>query len=284
MSIDPILDTLLQQAGLPEAANLQGLGGGCINDAFRVPLVDDTTVFLKRHRSPPTGFFEAEAAGLAAMLASDSVRVPRVLAVAEEGLLLEWLSGSPGPGFAEELGAQLAGMHRTTDTAFGFSCDNFCGLTPQPNPRMADGHAFFGEARLLHQGRLARDQGLLGSADMTSLERIAARLPEWIPVQPASLIHGDLWGGNVHAGPDGEPVLIDPAAHYGWAEADLAMTTLFGRQPTAFYEAYAAHSELAPDWEERIPLYNLYHLLNHLNLFGGGYAGSVRAVLKRFGS
>jgi len=147
---------------------------------------------------------------------------------------------------------------------------------------MADGFAFFAEARLLHQGKLARDAGLLDSGAIRKLEWLAARLDRWIPEQPASLIHGDLWGGNAHCGPEGEPVLIDPAAHYGWAEAELAMTTLFGRFPEAFYRSYLASSQLSPEWESRIPLYNLYHLLNHLNLFGGGYRQSVQAVLDRY--
>ncbi|TBW56184.1 hypothetical protein EZI54_09555 [Marinobacter halodurans] len=282
MSTDSILGSLLVEAGLPPAVERRGLGGGSINDAFRVVLANGDTAFLKVHRAPPAGFFEAEAEGLRAMLATGTIRVPQVLAVSEQGLLLEWVAGAPGPDFGRQLGERLAQMHRATDSAFGFSCDNYCGLTPQPNPRMADGFAFFGEARLLFQARLARDKGRLPAAGVRQVEAIADRLVDWIPEQPPSLIHGDLWSGNIHAGPQGEPVLIDPAAHYGWAEADLAMTTLFGSQSGEFYQAYAANAELAPGWEERVPLYNLYHLLNHLNLFGGGYLASVRSVLARF--
>lgn len=282
MSTDSILNSLLTQAGLPSANERPGMGGGSINDAFRVVLENGETVFLKVHRAPPAGFFEAEAEGLRALSATGAIRVPRVLAVSDQGLLLEWVSGPPGPDFGRKLGEQLAQMHRVTDSAFGFPCDNYCGLTSQPNPRLADGFAFFGEARLLFQARLARDKGLLPAADVRQVETIAHRLADWIPEQPPSLIHGDLWSGNIHAGPGGEPVLIDPAAHFGWAEADLAMTTLFGRQSEDFYAAYAANADLAPDWEERVPLYNLYHLLNHLNLFGGGYRSSVRSVLTRF--
>lgn len=281
-STTDVLNKLLQQARLPAAIDHRAVGGGSINQTFRVSLSDGRAVFLKTHAAPPNGFFEAEAAGLQALGGTGTLRVPAVLAVSASGILLEWLSGRPGAEFASRLGEQLAALHAHTARDFGFEMDNFCGLTAQPNPRSADGFAFFAEARLLFQARLAQDSGGLQDSDVRRVERIAGRLRDWIPEQPASLIHGDLWSGNVHVGPKGEPVLIDPAAHYGWAEADLAMTTLFGRQPDAFYAAYRANSSVSPDWEERIPLYNLYHLLNHLNLFGGGYRSSVQSVLSRF--
>ncbi|MFO7787711.1 MAG: fructosamine kinase family protein [Halospina sp.] len=263
-------------------ATTQPIGGGSINDAARLTLADGRPLFLKTHPSPPAGFFEAEAAGLQALAAANAVRIPAVTAVAEEGLILEWLDGRPGGDFARQLGEQLAKLHSTTADEFGFERDNYCGLTPQPNPRMRDGFRFFAEARLLHQGRMARDSGRLGQGDIRQLEWLAGRLDRWIPEQPASLIHGDLWSGNIHCGPAGEPVLIDPATHYGWAEADLAMTTMFGSQPRGFYEAYLANSPVDQGWEERAPLYNLYHELNHLNLFGGPWASGVRQTLKRF--
>ncbi len=276
-----IPESLTAQLASP-VATAQPIGGGSINDAARLELEDGRTLFLKTHPSPPTGFFEAEAAGLQTLADAEAVRVPAVIAVAEEGLILEWLDGRPAHGFARELGDRLARLHSVTAGEFGFERANFCGLTPQPNPRMRDGFQFFAEARLLHQGRLARDSGRLGQGDIRQLEWLAARLDRWIPEQPASLIHGDLWSGNIHCGPAGEPVLIDPATHYGWAEADLAMTTLFGRQPRAFYEAYLANRSIERNWEERAPLYNLYHELNHLNLFGGPWADGVRQTLKRF--
>lgn len=265
-------------------ASARPIGGGSINDAARLTLGDGRTLFLKTHPSPPDGFFEAEAAGLQALADAEAVRIPAVVAVAKEGLVLEWLEGRPGRDFASQLGEQLARLHAVTAGEFGFERDSFCGLTPQPNPHMQDGVRFFAEARLLHQGRMAYDSGRLERSDLKKLEWLAGRLDRWIPDQPASLIHGDLWSGNIHCGPGGEPVLIDPATHYGWAEADLAMTTMFGRQPPAFYDAYLANSGIAPDWEERAPLYNLYHELNHLNLFGGPWAGGVRRTLGHFGS
>lgn len=258
------------------------LGGGSINDAWQLELENGDSLFLKTHGRPPAGFFEAEAAGLRAMANTATVRVPAVVAVDEAFLVLEWLEGSQAGSYWTTFGEQLAAMHSHTNNRFGFDRDNFCGLTPQPNPWMEDGFRFFAQARLLHQGRLARDSGRLERADINRLETLAARLDRWIPEQPASLIHGDLWGGNAHTGPNGEPVLIDPATHYGWPEADLAMTTMFGRFHRDFYEAYLANGAVERDWEERIPLYNLYHELNHLNLFGGPYGQAVRRTLERF--
>ncbi len=124
----------------------------------------------------------------------------------------------------------------------------------------------------------------IDSTDLRQIDSLVSHLSSLIPPQPASLLHGDLWSGNIHTGPQGEPALIDPATHYGWAEADLAMMTLFGRPPDPFFHAYASASTrpLAPGYRDRFDLYNLYHLLNHLNLFGESYAGSVRVILRRY--
>jgi len=274
--------TVLEEQLGASVARREPVGGGSINDALRLELEDGRTLFLKTHGRPPAGFFEAEAAGLRAMAATSTIRVPEVVAVDEDYLVLEWLDGYGGADYWTAFGEQLAAMHRHTNDRFGFERDNFCGLTPQPNPWLENGFSFFAEARLLHQGRMARDSGRLERGDIRKLESLAKRLDHWIPQQPASLIHGDLWGGNAHTGPSGEPVIIDPATPYGWAEADLAMTTMFGRFHRDFYEAYLANSDIERDWEERIPLYNLYHELNHLNLFGGPYTQAVRRTLTRY--
>lgn len=276
------VDDLLQDQGYAPVRERVAVAGGSICQATRLVLDDGQVLFCKRHPRPPTHFFAAEAAGLSALRAADAIHIPDVVAVSDQILVLEWLSGSPAADYWSRFGEQLAQLHQHTAPAFGFDRDNYCGLTPQPNPRIEDGFQFFAEARIGHQARLARDAGLLEPADRRQLDSIAERLCQWLPEQPASLIHGDLWSGNAHCGPDGEPVLVDPAAHYGWAEAELAMTTLFGGFPRAFYEAYQAHSGCQPDWAQRADLYSLYHLLNHLNLFGGGYLSGVRAVLNRY--
>ncbi len=276
------LSTRIEQHLNSPITDQQPVGGGSINDAWRLELADGRTLFLKTHSRPPRDFFAAESEGLKALAATRTIRIPEVIAQDEDFLLLEWMDGREATDYWQTFGEQLARLHSHHAEHFGFERDNFCGLTPQPNPWMRDGFAFFAEARLLHQGQMARDAGKLEKGDIRRLEQLAARLDRWIPEQPASLIHGDLWGGNAHCGPSGEPVLIDPATHYGWAEAELAMTALFGRFPQAFYDAYLAHSDVPADWESRAPLYNLYHELNHLNLFGGAYAQGVRRTLKRY--
>jgi fructosamine-3-kinase len=176
----------------------------------------------------------------------------------------------------------LAALHDHTSDKFGFEHDNYCGRTPQPNTWTSDGYQFFKEHRLVYQARLAQHSGLLSTSDLQRVEALSNRLVELVPAQPASLIHGDLWTGNAETGPEGEPALIDPAAHYGWAEAELAMTTLFGSFPPDFYRAYEQTHPLEPGWRSRLPLYNLYHLLNHVNLFGRSYLPQVQRILDRF--
>lgn len=259
------------------------LGGGCINNASRLD-TDNGPLFLKVNRHTPPDMFEREAEGLDALAAPKAIRVPAALCFGPDFILQEFVE--PGPrrsDFWETLGAQLAAMHNHTSPRFGFPHDNYIGSTPQINTWETDGFTFFAEHRLRFQAELARRNGLLDAASCQLLMTLSNRLPDLVPAQPASLIHGDLWSGNIHTGPDGEPVLIDPAAYYGWAEAELAMMTLFGSPSDSFFRAYESVRSLAPGYEKRFDLYNLYHLLNHLNLFGGSYLGSVRAIVKRYG-
>ena len=224
-----------------------------------------------------------EVHGLALLAATHSLRVPVVHAVEAGILVLEDLGdGHPSGTDWEAAGRGLARLHAQRSDRFGLDRDGWCGASPQPNAPLADGWRFFAERRLLPQGRRARDAGLLDAADVAALERLCAGLPSRIPAQPAALVHGDLWSANLHACANGELALIDAGAvHYGWAEADLAMLTLFGSPPAAFFDAYEQQSRCNADWRSRAPLYNLYHLLNHLNLFGTAYVERVRAVLRR---
>jgi fructosamine-3-kinase len=277
-----VADWCLAQ-GLGRVTRVRSVGGGCINHGARLETESGQTCFLKTNSSTPPDMFQREAEGLTALAAPEGPRFPRPLLAGPDFLLLEDLAPAPRqPGYWETLGRQLASLHACRGERFGFEAGNYLGSTPQPNPWTDDGHAFFAEERLLYQARLARRRGLLEAADLARAERLAARLPELVPAQPAGLIHGDLWSGNAISGPKGEPALIDPAAHYGWAEAELGMTVLFGGFSEAFYRAYDETAGLLPGWRERLPLYNLYHLLNHLNLFGVGYLGQVRAILHRF--
>ena len=247
-------------------------------------------LLIKRRRDAPAGFFAAEAHGLDLLAVAGGLRIPEVFDVAQGWLVLEDLaSGPPAPGAWTRAGAALAHQHACSGASFGLDRDGWCGDSPQANAPVdvstdEEGHAFFAQRRLLPQVRRARDAGWLEARDTAVVERLCARLPDLVPRQPSALLHGDLWRGNLHVCGDGELALIDAGAvHYGWAEAELAMLTLFGAPPPALFQAYESVADIAPDWRDRAPLYNLYHLLNHLNLFGGGYLAQVRAVLRRYG-
>lgn len=257
--------------------------GGCINNGMILKTESGTTFFLKINQHTPPDMFAREAEGLAALAVPDGPRVPVPFISGEQFLLLEDLEPAARcRDYWVRFGHSLAALHNHTNPQFGFDHDNYIGSTPQPNPWTEDGYAFFGEHRLLFQAKLALRKGLLDKENARKVEDLAARLPELIPDQPASLIHGDLWGGNAMTDEQGGPVIIDPAAHYGWAEAELAMTTLFGAFPEKFYAAYQEVRPLDSEYQGRFPLYNLYHLLNHLNLFGRGYLSQVLGGLRRF--
>lgn len=250
----------------------------------RIVLSDGRHAVFKRRRDMPADFFAAEVRGLEALRTADELRVPKVFAVQADSLLLEDLgTGPPRPDFHADAGRRLAYQHSRQAPRFGFSHDGWCGDTSQDNTPDDDGHRFFAERRLLPQMRRAREAGRLDSTDARRIESICTRLPGLTPPQPPVLLHGDLWSGNLHSCSDGTPALIDAgAAHYGWAETELAMLTLFGAPPPAFFDSYAEAAPSIAGWRSRAHLYNLYHLLNHLNLFGAGYLGGVRRVLRRF--
>jgi len=221
--------------------------------------------------------------------AGRGVRVPMPLYVRDDAgsqfLLLEHIEGAKRRAdFWEGFGRALALLHRNvTSERFGFAADNYIGDSPQENRWEEDWLLFFGEHRLRFQAELAARRGGADSALLAGVEAIVRRLPSLLSrPDRASLLHGDLWGGNFMVGADGAVVLIDPAAYFGHREADLAMTELFGGFAAPFYGAYAELWPLEPGYEERKDLYNLYHLLNHLNLFGGSYAGSVRSIVARY--
>jgi fructosamine-3-kinase len=268
----------------PLAARVYALGDG----AHRIALADGRCAFVKRRRLAPAGFFAMEAHGLALLRGSEpsdaggELRVPAVYAAARSAIVLEDLGAGRADGAAwERAGRGLARLHRRGAEEFGLDRDGWCGDSPQPNTPTRDGWRFFAEQRLLPQGRRARDAGRLAAEEIAALERLCRDLPSLIPARAPALVHGDLWTANLHACGDGELALIDAAAvHYGWPEADLAMLTLFGSPPDGFFAAYEAEASRDSSWRERAPIYNLYHLLNHLNLFGAGYLAGVRAVLR----
>jgi len=259
------------------------VAGGCINDARQLRCDDGHSLFLKSNPRAPAGLFAAEAAGLAALAVPGAPRVPAVHLVGEDFILLEDLPpGRKTADHAERFGRDLAALHAHPVDAFGFARATWCGDTLQPNPVTADGHAFYAEHRFGFQARLGRERGRLSARQAQAVEAFAARLPELVPAHGPALLHGDLWSGNAHVGPAGEPALIDPACYHGWPEAELAMTRLFGGFSEGFYRAYEEASDIAPDWRDRVDLHNVYHLLNHANIFGGGYAAQALAIVERY--
>jgi fructosamine-3-kinase len=237
----------------------------------------------------PAAMVAAEADGLRRLAATNTVRVPRLAAAADgDGgpafLLAEWLDSGGARADQAMLGEQLAALHRCSAPAFGLDHDNFIGGTAQRNGWLSPWPSFFGERRLRPQLELAAAAGRLPSARRRALEGLITRLDQLLGVdgEPA-LIHGDLWGGNLVAAPGGAPALIDPAVSYSHREAELAYTELFGGFSARFYAAYNAAWPLDHGYAERRDLYNLYHLLNHLNLFGESYGAQVDVVLRRYG-
>lgn len=285
MDYPPILDEL----GRGAPVNVSALGGGCIADAAVASFGDGSRVFVKRASLDPR-MFECEAEGLRALRAADALRVPEVLAVSEEALVMEYIEPGHRKGdFFADFGRGFARLHRTHGEACGFHHDNFIGSTPQCNAPVEgdwiageglDWPKFFVQRRLRFQVELAAGNGF-GHELASLLDRGESAIVELLEADPGppSLLHGDLWGGNFTVDGEGRACLIDPAVYYGHREADLAMTRLFGGFDRAFYGAYEEAWPLAPGWQERLPVYQLYHLLNHLNLFGSSYYGRSRSIL-----
>ncbi len=269
---------------VPDNVAPTSVGGGDISAAWRVE-TESGPIFLKTGTAASQEMFAAEAEGLAELADARAIRVPSVLATGTAGnvsyLALEWLTFGAATAVAERrLGEALAQLHRTSAAQFGWQRDNFIGATPQCNTRSDDWAAFFAEHRLGFQLRLAASKGFGGELQTlgTSLLRaLPALLADHRP--PPSLLHGDLWGGN-WAACDGAPVVFDPAVYYGDRETDLAMTRLFGGFGRAFYDAYDEAWPLPAGARQREPLYRLYHVLNHLNLFGGGYGSQACAIMR----
>lgn len=266
-----------------------GGGGGCINETSRLVLESGRILFIKENATAPDDMFPEEARGLEALIRAFPLKVPRPLAWGRAGrrsfLILENVENAPKKeDFWESFGRALAEMHGRKDSSlFGFDSDNYIGSTRQVNGTMESWTAFFGEKRLLFQAELAVKKGQASSSLVGQIESICRKLPEILPEPDhPSLLHGDLWSGNFMVGEDGSAVLIDPAVYYGHREADLAMTGLFGGFSPVFYRSYEEVNPLVPGYPARKDLYNLYHMLNHLNLFGSSYAGSVRSIISAY--
>jgi fructosamine-3-kinase len=291
-----------------EIKNRRSVSGGCINQGYAVS-GDTETYFVKLNRASQIEMFEAEALGLKQMLDTNTIRVPKPMGVGTAGdsayIVMEWLefAGSGNTQAWEEMGRKLAQMHRAQppqpsevlkagssnlplrgtlreqpSTFFGWDLNNTIGSTPQINTWTSDWAEFFAEHRLGYQFKLARRRG----GQFPQEERLLARVPKLLDHQPQpSLVHGDLWGGNAAITKLGEPVILDPATYVGDREVDIAMTELFGGFPAAFYRGYNEEWPLDEGYGQRKQLYNLYHILNHFNLFGGGYDSQATRMIEQ---
>lgn len=279
---------LTNDSGNPaEIFTATALGGGSINQTCSIS-TSTGNYFLKYNyadRFPM--MFECEAHGLAILRNSGAISIPEVIEHAEAGifafLLLELIRpGARIPHFWEEFARELAALHRNTDEKFGLNHDNYMGSLKQGNNYHSDWYSFFAEERLEKQIRLGRDSGEIPPGLIPHFERLYAVLPEIVPDEPPALLHGDLWSGNFITNNQGKACLVDPAVHFGHRESDIAMTKLFGGFPDDFYAAYNRAYTLEKEWEKRVDLLNLYPLLVHVNLFGGGYLEQVRRIVQRF--
>lgn len=278
----PVIDEI-RLALETSPASWDSVSGGDVSDAFDVSLGDGRRVFVKTHTDPPPGFFETEAAGLRWLLESGAVRVPEVLAVGDDPafLVLEWIDeGSPRAGTEERLGRALAALHGSGAPCFGREDRRTTGSRGLPNEPCDTWAEFYATQRLIPLARMARDQGVLESSTVRVLDGVTERLEDLggDPEPPARL-HGDLWAGNRLVDAGGENWLIDPAAHGGHREYDLAMMRLFGGYGEACFSEYASDFPLADGWRGRVPLHQLAPLVVHAVKFGGGYVPAVERAL-----
>jgi protein-ribulosamine 3-kinase len=285
-------DALRRALGTPgiEIVGASPVGGGCIHNAIHV-VTSAGDVFVKWNASSPPDLFLREADGLEALRAAGSeLVVPEVFLAASPSagapgfIVMEYLPPAGGRGVPtdEVLGRGLAAVHRSTADAFGFDADTYCGPTRQDNTRSTSWVEFYRDRRLGFLVRIIAEARGLSASERRSLERCLDRVVDLLPhAPPASLIHGDLWSGNVMASARG-PALFDPACAYADREMEFGITTLFGGFSERFFQAYEEAWPLPPGWRERLPFYKLYHLLNHHLIFGGHYGAEALAIARRY--
>ena len=263
-----------------------GLGGGCIGNASQIVTESGKKYFVKTYSGSGPAILKNEANGLKELAKPGVIRIPEVIAVTDSFLLLEFIElGRKSGDFSEKFGQQFAKMHRHTSEKFGFFEDNFIGSNPQKNkPHFDNWKEFYWENRLIYQYKLAENKGNTTIELRSAMSRLEGKIDSLLSgtEEVPALLHGDLWGGNYIVSSDGDPVLIDPAVYYGHREADIGMTCLFGGFDSKFYQAYNEEFPLPDEWEYRIDLYKLYHVLNHLNLFGSGYYNQALHILNKY--
>jgi fructosamine-3-kinase len=286
----PVLEGSRNLLNLPNLSFIQDFvfaGGGCINQGGRLKTTSGIFFLKWNDEKKFPLMFEAESEGLKLLQRQNAIRIPKVIGNgindSYQFLLLEYIDQkSRSKNHWEALGTRLAALHRSFSTHFGLDHDNYIGSLKQYNQQSPSWIHFFIEQRLNIQLKLAIDNGVAPSNWQQRFERLYSRLPSLLPEEKPSLLHGDLWSGNLITDEKGEPCLIDPAVYYGNREADLAMTKLFGGFDRDFYTAYQEAFPFQSGYQKRVDLYNLYPLLVHVNLFGGSYSYSVEEILRAF--
>jgi fructosamine-3-kinase len=267
----------------------KSLSGGCISNAYKVTFEDDFSYLIKINEHSPADMFIKEAHGLLELQKANAIKVPEVLLYDDAFIVLEFiLSATKKKNFFEEFGRKFALLHKFTTDEFGFYEDNYIGSTPQLNindeATKKNWTKFYFNKRLLYQFKLAEKNGYTDISLRDAFIKIEAKIESILggSEEKPSLLHGDLWSGNYMTDENGEACLIDPAVYYGNRESDLAMTRLFGGFPSSFYEAYNESFPLDEGWKYRENIYMLYHVLNHLNIFGRGYYLQALEIMKGY--
>lgn len=265
----------------------RALGGGCINPAVALE-TNSKNYFLKYNSAQKhPGMFEAEVKGLALLRSTGALYIPSVIHCGEASgdafILMELVEqGRPAATFWTDFGSSLARMHKITRSQFGLDHDNYIGSLQQSNREHSTWAEFFMNERIEPQLRLARDAGKINAPVIAHFDSLFIKLGEIFPAEPPALLHGDLWSGNYMRSPQGKACIYDPAVYFGHREMDIAMTKLFGGFTEDFYTGYNNELPLEKGWKQRIDICNLYSLLVHVNLFGGGYVNDVEAIVRRF--
>jgi fructosamine-3-kinase len=266
--------------------NAKPVSGGCINEAIKLE-TNLKTFFLKINSAKAfPKMFEADAKGLQLLLKANEIKIPSVMLYGEHNdssfLIIEWIEqGKRRKDFFEDFGRKLARLHKHTDKYFGLNHNNYIGSLPQSNQQYENGIDFFIEQRLMKQIELASRNNAIGNSTIEQFNDLFKKLSEIIPNEPPALLHGDLWSGNYMTDETGAACIFDPAVYFGFREADIAMTKLFGGFDSEFYEAYNVDFALEKGWNERLDIFNLYPLMVHVNLFGGGYIEQVKQILRK---
>jgi protein-ribulosamine 3-kinase len=266
--------------------NVKSVSGGCINETIKLE-TNLKTFFLKINSAKKiSGMFEAEAKGLQLLLKANEIKIPSLILFGEHNhaslLILEWIEeGKRRTDFFEDFGRKLARLHKHTDKYFGLNHNNYIGSLAQSNQQYENGIDFFIEQRLMKQIELATRNNRISKSTIEQFYDLFKKLSEIIPNEPPTILHGDLWSGNYMTDETGSAAIFDPAVYFGFREADIAMTKLFGGFDSEFYDAYNEYFVLEKRWNERMDIFNLYPLMAHVNLFGGGYIEQVKQILRK---